>query len=102
MISAEMIDGHPERGSIAILALWGVAIIFMLLAPVAFATRGELQIARNALAASRARNAAESGTQLGLVRLLRRHDTTSLTFGGTPEIWQQGSTKVAIGIADEA
>jgi hypothetical protein len=30
-----------ERGSIAILALWGVALIFMLLAPVSFATRGE-------------------------------------------------------------
>jgi general secretion pathway protein K len=91
-----------ERGSIAILALWGVALIFMLLAPVSFATRGELQIARNALAASRARNAAEAGTQLGLVRLLRRHDSTSTAFDGTPEIWQQGSTKVAIAIADEA
>src|SRR5277367_5987613 len=102
MISAEMIDGHPERGSIAILALWGVAIIFMLIAPVAFATRGELQIARNTLAESRARLAAEAGTQLGLLRLLRRHDSAAAAFDGTPEAWQQGSTKVAIAIADEA
>jgi general secretion pathway protein K len=98
---AEMTDRYSERGSIAILALWGVALIFMLLAPVAFATRGELQIAGNALAASRARLAAEAGTQLGLLRLLRRHDS-SASFDGTPEAWQQGSTRVAIAIADEA
>jgi general secretion pathway protein K len=97
----EMIDDHPERGSIAILALWGVALIFILLAPVAYATRGELQIARNALAESRARLAAEAGTQLGLQRLLRRHDGGA-SFDGAPEAWQLGSTKVAIVIADEA
>jgi general secretion pathway protein K len=91
----------PERGSIAILALWGIALIFMLIAPVAFATRGELQIARNALAESRARLAAEAGTQLGLLRLLRLHDGGGV-FDGTPQAWQQGSTKVAIAIADEA
>ena len=93
---------EDQRGSIAILALWGVALIFILIAPVAFATRGELQIARNALAASRARLAAEAGTQLGLLRLLRRHDAAAAAFDGTPEAWQQGSTKVAIAIADEA
>jgi general secretion pathway protein K len=95
-------DSGSERGSIAILALWGVALIFMLIAPVAFATRGELQIARNALAESRARLAAEAGTQLGLVRLLRRHDPGTSTFDGTPDGWQLGTTKVAIAIADEA
>jgi general secretion pathway protein K len=99
--------GHdPERGSIALLALWGVALIFILIAPVAFATRSELQIAHNALAESRARLAAEAGTELGLQRLLRRHgDTTSSSkaaFDGTPEMWQQGSTRVEIAIADEA
>jgi general secretion pathway protein K len=95
--------GDRERGSVALLALWGVALIFMLLAPVAFATRGELQIARNALAASRARLAAEAGAQLGLARLLRRHDTGAAgAFDGTPEAWQQGSSKVAIAIADES
>jgi general secretion pathway protein K len=88
-----------ERGSIAILALWGVTLIFMLLAPVAFATRGELQITRNALAESRARLAAEAGTQLGLARLLRRHDGT---FDGTPQPWQLGTTRVAIAVTDEA
>jgi general secretion pathway protein K len=90
-----------QRGSITILALWGVALIFMLIAPVAFATRGELQIARNALAESRARLAAEAGTQLGLLRLLRRH-ASGTSFDGTPALWQQGSTRVAIAIADEA
>jgi general secretion pathway protein K len=96
-----MTDENAERGSIAILALWGVALIFMLIAPVAFATRGELQIAHNALAESRARLAAEAGTQLGLQRLLRRHDGGA-AFDGTPEAWQLGSTKVAIAISDEA
>lgn len=93
---------NPERGSIAILALWGIALICMLIAPVAFATRGEVQIAHNALAESRARLAAEAGTQLGLQRLLRRHDAGTRTFDGTPENWAQGSTRVAIAIADEA
>ena len=92
---------NPERGSIAIVALWGVALVFMLIAPVAFATRGALQIARNTLAESRARLAAEAGTQLGLLRLLRRHGSGAV-FDGTPESWQQGSTKVAISISDEA
>ena len=92
---------HPEKGSIAILALWGIALIFMLIAPVAFATRGEVQIARNALAESRVRLAAEAGTQLGLQRLLRRHDSGA-AFDGTPEAWALGSTRVAIAIADEA
>ena len=96
-----MAESASERGSIAILALWGVALIFMLVAPVAFATRGELQIARNVLAESRARLAAEAGTQLGLQRLLRRHDTGAV-FDGTPEAWQQGSTRVRIAIADES
>jgi general secretion pathway protein K len=91
-----------ERGSIAILALWGVALIFMLLAPVAFATRGELRIARNAIAESRARLAAEAGTQLGLDRLLRRRDTGTAVFDGTPDAWQQGTTRVSIAIFDEA
>lgn len=93
---------NPERGSIAILALWGIALIFMLIAPVAFATRGEIAIAHNALAESRARFAAEAGTQLGLQRLLRRHAAGMRTFDGSPEAWERGSTRVAISIADEA
>lgn len=96
-------DNRRERGSIALLALWGVALIFMLIAPVAFATRGELQITRNALAETRARLAAEAGTQLGLLRLLRRHGSgDAAPFDGTLQTWQQGSTRVAIAIADEA
>lgn len=93
---------NSESGSIAILALWGVVLIFMLLAPVAFATRGELRIARNALAESRARLAAEAATQLGLVRLLRRQNAGHGSFDGAPEAWQQGTTKVTIAIVDEA
>ncbi|MBV8779330.1 MAG: general secretion pathway protein GspK [Alphaproteobacteria bacterium] len=91
-----------ERGSIAILALWGVALIFMLIAPVAFATRGELRVASNALATSRARLSAEAGTQLGLVRLLRQQAVGAASFDGASETWQSGTTRVTIAIADEA
>lgn len=90
-----------ERGSVAILVLWGIALIAMLIAPVALATRGEVVIARNALAESRARLAAEAGTQLGLQRLLRRYDSGT-AFDGTPEAWALGSTRVLIATADEA
>ena len=93
---------NPESGSIAILALWGIALIFILIAPVALATRGEVQIARNALAESRARLAAEAGTQLGLLHLLRQRDAGATAFDGTPKAWAQGSTRVAVAIADEA
>src|SRR5262249_23425989 len=96
-----MTRDDPERGSIAILALWGVALIFMLLAPVAFATRGEMQIARNAIGESRARLAAEAGTQYGLERLLRTHDAGGV-FDGTPEPWQLDTTNVSVAITDEA
>jgi general secretion pathway protein K len=90
-----------QRGSIAILALWGIALIAMLIAPVAFATRGEIRIAGNALAESRARLAAEAGTQLGLQRLLHRYGS-SAAFDGTPEGWALGATRIAIGITDES
>ena len=93
-------EKETQQGSIAILALWGIALIFMLIAPVAFATRGEVRIARNALAEGRARLAAEAGTQLGLQRLLRRRGSGA-AFDGTPEGWELGSTRVAIAIADE-
>jgi general secretion pathway protein K len=100
-VGAPTIARENERGSIAILALWGVALIFMLLVPVSFLTHSELQVAHNAIAASRARLAAEAGTQLGLARLLRRHDGTAY-FDGTAETWLQGSTHVSIAIIDEA
>jgi general secretion pathway protein K len=94
--------GNRERGSIAILALWALTLIALLLAAIGFTTRGDLRIARNALAASQARLAAEAGTQLGLARLLRRHDAGRMYFDGTAEAWRQGSTRVAIAISDEA
>jgi general secretion pathway protein K len=93
---------RAEKGSIALLALWGVALICILIAPVAFATRGEVQIARNALAESRARLAAEAGTQVGLQRLLRRFGAGATAFDGTPETSTLESTQVSIAIADEA
>lgn len=91
-----------QRGSVAIVALWAMAIVFVLLAAASFTTRTELQITRNELAASRARQAAEAGTQLGLARLLARRARGIAIFDGTPEIWQDGPERVAIAIADEA
>ena len=91
-----------ERGSIAILALWGVALIAVLLIAASFATRSEVLIARNALAASRARLAAEAGTQLGLARLLRGPRDGATAFDGTAETWRDGATGVQIAIFDEA
>jgi general secretion pathway protein K len=91
-----------EAGSIAILALWGVAIIAVLLAAATFTTRTEVRIAENAIGGSRARLAAEAGTQLGLLRLLRRRTEGTRVFDGSAEIWQDGSTRVAVSIIDEA
>lgn len=91
-----------QRGSIAIVALWGLAIVFVLLAAASFTTRTELQITRNELAAIRARQAAEAGTQLGLARLLARRAGGTAIFDGTPETWQDGTVRVVIAIADEA
>ncbi|HEX5319165.1 MAG TPA: hypothetical protein VFW46_08410 [Stellaceae bacterium] len=83
-----------ERGSIAIVALWGVALIAVLLAAASAATRSEVFVAGNALGSARARLAAEAGTQLGLARLLRGERD--------PQTWQDGGTAVRIAIVDEA
>src|ERR1700722_16812534 len=91
-----------ERGSVAILALWVMAIVFALLAAASFTTRTELQITRNELAAARVRAAAEGGTQLGLARLLARRAKGAVIFDGTPQPWQDGPVRVAVAIADEA
>src|SRR5438552_13898136 len=91
-----------QRGSVAILALWAMAIIAVLLAAASDTTRSEALIARNMVAASRARHAAEAGTQLGLDRLLHRHAAAGAGFDGTPERWQDGSAAVELAIADEA
>ena len=93
---------HGEAGSVAILALWGVALIGILLAAATFTTRTEVRIAENAIGGSRARLAAEAGTQLGLSRLLRRRTEGTAVFDGAAELWQDGSTRVAISIIDEA
>lgn len=91
-----------QRGSVAILALWVMAIVAVLLAAAGATTRSEVLIARNMVAASRARNAAEAGTQLGLERLLRRHASADAVFDGTPQRWQDGSIRVDVAIGDEA
>src|SRR5438874_10594606 len=93
---------RAEAGSIAILALWGVALIAVLLAAATFTTRTEVRIAENAIGGSRARLAAEAGTQLGLVHLLRRRAEGVAVFGGDPETWQDGSIRVEIAVVDEA
>jgi len=93
---------RDQRGSIALLALWGVVLISVLLAAANFTTHSETLIARNVLAASHARLAAEAGTQIGLARLLRRRAEGAITFDGTAEIWRDGSTRVDIAIVDEA
>ena len=84
-----------ERGSVAILALWGVAVIAALMTAASFATRSEVLIARNSLASSRVRLAAEAGTQLGLARLLRGQ------YRGVRD-WVDGAANVRIAIVDEA
>ena len=93
---------RAEAGWIAILALWGVALIAILLAAATFTTRGEVRIAENAIGGSRARLAAEAGTQLGLMRLLQRRTQGVTIFDGGAEGWQDGSTRVEISIVDES
>ena len=93
---------HREAGSITILALWTLAIIALLLAGASFATRAELRMTRNAVAASEARQAAEAGVELGIARLLRRRDDGVAVFDGTPEVWRDGTSQVRIAIIDEA
>lgn len=85
-----------------IIALWSLAIIGVLLAAMIRTTRIEVRETQNWLALSRARLAAEAGTQLGLSRLLQRRAEGTLLFDGTPEHWQDGAAAVDIAIVDEA
>jgi len=91
-----------ERGSVAILVLWGMVIVFALLAAAGFTARTEILIARNEVAAARMRAAAEGGTQLGLARLLARRAAGKALFDGKRESWKDGSVSVSIAIQDEA
>lgn len=91
-----------DAGSITLIALWSVAVIACLLAAASFTVRAELRIAQNALAESRARLAAEAGTQLGLARLLRRHAAGISVFDGSAETWRDNGIDVEIAIIDEA
>jgi general secretion pathway protein K len=100
--SATAPSRSTEAGSITLLALWGVALIAILLAAATFTTRTEIRIAENAVGGSRARLAAEAGTQLGLLHLLRRRAEGGTAFDGSAETWRDGSTQVRISIIDEA
>ncbi len=91
-----------ERGSVTILVLWGIAIVFALLVATSYTTRTEVAITRNAVGAMRARYAAEAGTQIGLARLLARRAGGAAIFDGHPETWRDGTASVAIAIQDEA
>jgi general secretion pathway protein K len=91
-----------ERGSIAILALWGVALIAVLLGAMNFLTRSEIAIAGNVIAVARARHAAEAGTQLGLARLLRRKSEGADRLAGPLDTWQEGAARAEITVVDEA
>jgi general secretion pathway protein K len=95
-------DDDRERGAVVVLVLWSMVLVFVLLAAASATSRSEVLIARNTIAESRARHAAEAGTQLGLSRLLRRKRAGDTIFDGTPEEWRDGSTRVAISIVDEA
>ena len=95
-------DRARQDGSVTILVLWGVAIVFALLAAAGVTTRTEVLIAHNALAAARVREAADGGTQLGLARLLARRAESRMLFDGKRELWRDGDVTVAISIQDEA
>jgi general secretion pathway protein K len=97
-----MTPAGRERGAVAILALWAMAIVFALAVAAGFSMRAETAIARNELAAARARTAAEAGVELGLAHLLARRAAGRTLFDGTPETWQDGAIRVAISIGDEA
>ena len=97
-----MRDARDERGAVAILALWAMAIVFALAVAAGFSMRAETAIARNELAGTRARYAAEAGAELGLAHLLARRAEGHTIFDGTPENWQDGTIRVRVAITDEA
>ncbi len=97
-----MAGRQSERGMVLIVVLWAVAIISFVLVAVNFTAESETFIARNSVAAARARHAAEGGIQIGLARLLARHDDPNAAFDGTAEPADIAGTRVDIAITDEA
>jgi len=85
-----------------VLVLWGMVLVFVLLAAAAAASRSEVLVAHNAVAEARARRAAEAGTQLGLMRLLRRRQAGKRLYGVQEEVWRDGGANVTISLVDEA
>ncbi|MBV8535049.1 MAG: general secretion pathway protein GspK [Alphaproteobacteria bacterium] len=91
-----------ERGSVTILVIWGIALVFILMAAVNYTSRADAVIARAAIDVAQARQAAEAGTQIGLARLLDHRLDDSLKFDGTPVAWALDGVRVDISIFDEA
>lgn len=91
-----------ERGSVTILVIWGMALVFILMAAVNYTSRADALIARATIDVSQARHAAEAGTQIGLARLLQHRLDGSLKFDGTPVAWALDGIRVDISIFDEA
>ena len=89
-----------ERGAALIVVLWGVALIAAAIVAIGVTSRSESLIGRNAVENARARHAAEAAVQLALHRLLSYPRGTRL-FDGTPTIWHDGTTTVALSIQDE-
>jgi len=91
-----------DRGSVTILVIWGVALVFILMAAVNYTSRADAVIARAAIDVTQARHAAEAGTQIGLARLLEHRLDDSIKFDGTPVAWALDGARVDIAIFDEA
>jgi general secretion pathway protein K len=95
-------QGAGERGSVTILAIWGIALVFILMAAINYTTRADAVIARATIDVTQARHAAEAGVQIGLARLIAHRLDDSLKFDGTPVAWALDGVRVDISIFDEA
>jgi general secretion pathway protein K len=91
-----------ERGSVTILVIWGIALVFILMAAVNYTSRADALLARATIDVSLARHAAEAGTQVGLARLIQHRLDGSIKFDGTPVAWALDGIRVDIAIFDEA
>ena len=95
-------QGAGERGSVTILVIWGVALVFILMAAVNYTSRADAVIARATIDVTQARHAAEAGAQVGLARLIAHRLDDSIKFDGTAVAWALDGVRVDISIFDEA
>jgi general secretion pathway protein K len=101
-VTARHEHSSGERGSVTILVIWGIALVFILMAAVNYTSRADALIARATIDVSQARHAAEAGTQIGLARLLQHRLDGTIKFDGTPVAWALDGARVDIAIFDEA